>query len=125
MELYSIKKGKHHFKGDRLQPAIFQLAITMIGIVLSAIFGTWWFFAGTALAFLCFSAYIQSSIATESIRVLFSKNCLHKLDGDQINILFGFSEGFNNWNSAAIGWRNTDGKKIELVSCCYVNGEKQ
>lgn len=61
-----------------------------------------------------------------SKRVYFTTSCLYRLNEnyDQVNKLFGFSEGYHHWNSARIGWRCVDGATIELLAYCYIDGER-
>lgn len=126
MKLYSIKKGRHYFKGDRIQPALFQYGLTLLGIILSFVFINWWFLFGAAIVFFIFYHLIKSETTSDSIRVYFFKNCVYKLteNYDQINKLYGFSEGFHHWNSARIGWRCMDGENIELLAYCYIDGHR-
>jgi hypothetical protein len=126
MELYSVKKGKYYFRGDKLQATVIQCFLTILGITLSIVLWNWWYLLGGLLAYLCFFGLIQSETTSTSMRVYFSKNCLYKLEEnyDQVNKLFGFSEGFHHWNSARIGWRCVDGENIELLAYCYVNKKR-
>ena len=60
-----------------------------------------------------------------AFKAKFDENCLYKINGfdsDQINKLYGFSQGFHHKNSVRIGWRCLDGKNIEVLSYCYVEG---
>jgi len=61
------------------------------------------------------------------VKVMFDETCLYKLEEnyDQINKLIGISQGMHHRNSARYGWRCIDGKKIELLSYCYINKKRQ
>ncbi len=125
MEIYSVKKGKHYFNGDRLQLATVSYAILLLSIFFSVIV-TWWAFI-PGLVISCFLWNLaKEELNLDSRRVMFSKSCTYKLDEnyDQVNKLFGFSEGFHHWNSARFGWRCLDGENIEILAYCYVNGER-
>lgn len=126
MELYSVKKGKYYFKGNKIQSAYFQFGLTALGIILSITYGNLWFLAASAVIFSIFGYYILEFTNSNSMRVFFKKNCTYKLEEnfDQVNKLFGFSEGFHHWNSARIGWRSIDGETIELIAYCYINGKR-
>lgn len=126
MKLYSVKKNKHYFKGDRTQPIIAQYALTVIGTILFFALHSWWILLGTCAVFLLFYHLIKSETDSNSVRVYFFKNCTNipKENSDQINKLYGFSEGFHHWNSARIGWRCIDNDNIELLAYCYVDGQR-
>lgn len=125
MEIYSIKKGKHYFSGDKLQAATFAYSILFLSLVFSFT-SLWWAF----IPGFCVSAFLwnlmNKDCRLDSRRVMFSKQCTYKLSEnyDQVNKLFGFSEGFHHWNSARFGWRCVDGETIEILAYCYVNGER-
>jgi len=61
-----------------------------------------------------------------NFRAYFWENCIYQLteNYDQVNKLYGLSQGMHHNNSARFGWRCTDGKKIEILAYCYVNGER-
>ena len=61
-----------------------------------------------------------------SMRVYFFQTCAYQVTNnyDQINKLFGFSQGPHKWNSARIGWRCKDGEFIELFAYCYIDGKE-
>jgi len=126
MKLYSIKKGKHYFNGYKMQPAFLQYGLTLLSIFISIEFGSWWFIMLAVAIFTGFTSLLRSDIVFDSVRVCFSKNCTYKLteNFDQINKLYGFSEGFHHWNSARIGWRCVNGVDIELLAYCYLNGKR-
>jgi len=126
MKLYSVKKGKYYFQGDKFQICILQYALTLIGIVLAIYFSSWLIALISVISFFAFYSFLQSKTISDSIRVYFFQNCTYKLteNYDQVNKLYGFSEGFHHWNSARIGWRCTDGENIELLAYCYINGER-
>lgn len=124
MHLYKVQKGKHYFKGYKWQLTILQYSLTLLGIVTASVFGNWWYALGTLVVFLIFVSIISVKLQSESIRAYFSPMCAYQISEnyDQVNKLFGFSEGFHHWNSARIGWRCTDGRLIELVAYCYIDG---
>lgn len=124
MELYTVKKGKYYFQGDRWQPALLQYSLILICSILAIIFKNWWLIAAIPIIFFCFFAFLENKIKMESRRVFFLPTCKYQLSTnyDQVNKLFGFAEGFHHWNSARIGWRCTDGENIELLAYCYING---
>ena len=126
MKLYSIKKGKYYFKGDKMQPAILQYGLVFASLILAIVLGNWWFVLGAAAIFFAFYSLYQSELVSDSVRVYFFPNCTYQLSEnyDQVNKLYGFSEGFHHWNSARIGWRCIDGENIELLAYCYVNGKR-
>jgi hypothetical protein len=126
MKLYSVKKGKYYFQGDKFQICILQYALTLIGIVLAIYFYSWLIALISVISFFAFYSFLQSETISDSIRVYFFQNCTYKLteNYDQVNKLYGFSEGFHHWNSARIGWRCTDGENIELLAYCYINGKR-
>lgn len=126
MERYSIKQGKYYFKGDKMQSAILQYTSTTSLIVASIICGNWWFLLGALICFFSFFIFLEGEIKMNSVRVFFEKECAYKLTDnfDQVNKLFGFSQGFHHWNSARIGWRCTDGENIELLAYSYINGKR-
>lgn len=126
MELYSIKKGRFYSNGNRLQPIIWPLILLIIGVTTSIIFSL---FIPVLLSIVVSTILLcknKKRTIVYSKRINFSANCLYRLpEGyDQVNKLFGFSEGFHHWNSARIGWRCIDGAKIELLAYCYVDGER-
>lgn len=124
MKLYSIKKGKYYFKGSKFQPIIWPIAITIASLVLSIIFSNIIYFIISLAISSLFLLEAKKKTIVFSKRVYFSSSCLYRLNEnyDQINKLFGFSEGYHHWNSARIGWRCTDGANIELLAYCYVDG---
>jgi hypothetical protein len=124
MELYSIKKGKFYFRGDKLQSFILQYFLSISLITLAIIFSNWWFVLPAILCFGYFSWFNENEIKMDSMRVYFFQNCTYQLSTnyDQVNKLFGFSQGYHHWNSARIGWRCTDGENIELLAYCYIDG---
>lgn len=127
MSIYKVNEGKNYFKGNRMQPAIIQFTTTIILIVLFCVFTKWWIALSAALNFLYFYSLEQPEINSYLAKVIFYSDCLHKRlpkNFDQINKLYGFSEGFHHWNSARIGWRCIDGVNIELFAYAYVNGER-
>jgi len=61
------------------------------------------------------------------VEVMFNETCIYQLseNADQINKLYGVSQGMHHKNSCRYGWRCVDGvrnKKIELLAYCYVDG---
>jgi len=126
MRLYSIKKGNCYFKGNKMQPIIIQLPLTIIGVLLAVVFNNLWFLFASAIIFSAFSGIIKSESISDPFMVYFFPNCTYILNKDygQVNRLYGFSEGFYKWNSAMIGWRCLDNKNIELLACCYINKKK-
>lgn len=125
MEIYSVKKGKHYFNGDRLQLATVAYSIFILSIAASFLTVWWAFIPGLALSVFLWSL-AKEEIVLDSRRIMFSKDCAYRLDEnyDQVNKLYGFSEGFHHWNSARFGWRCIDGENIEILAYCYVNGER-
>lgn len=126
MKLYSIKKGNFYFRGDKFQPCILQYSLVLLGIVLSIVMSNSLFMLISLVSFFGFYAFIQGQTVSDSIRVYFFQNCEYQLSEnyDQVNKLYGFSEGFHHWNSARIGWRCVDGENIELLAYCYINGKR-
>ncbi len=124
MSLYTVKKGKHYFKGNRMQPVFLQYGLTLLAIILGITLGSWWYVLAALVIFICFNSSVTSEFVSETVKVYFQSNCIYKLteNYDQINKLYGFSEGFHHWNSARIGWRCVDGKKIELLAYAYIDG---
>lgn len=56
--------------------------------------------------------------------VCFSESCLYDLhsnDNNDINKIFGLSQGYHHHNSARFGWRCLDNKNIQIITYCYVN----
>ena len=49
MKLYSIKKGKYYFKGDKWQPVYLQYGLTLSCIIAAITLVSWWFILGGAL----------------------------------------------------------------------------
>lgn len=126
MQLYTIKKGNYYFWGNRWQPALLQYGLILICILLGIFLKNWWFFAVVPVIFFCFFTYLENQIKMNSNRVYFLPACKYQLSKnyDQVNKLFGFSQGFHHWNSARIGWNCTDGENIELFAYCYTNGKR-
>lgn len=126
MESYVVKKGKHYFKGDKIQLAFLQYFVLATCLTLGLVYESWWWVLGGIVSFIGFWAFLDSAIRMESVRVYFMPNCKYQLleNYDQVNKLFGFSEGFHHWNSARIGWRCVDGENIELLAYCYINGQR-
>ena len=126
MKLYSVKKGNHYFRGDKIQPSFAQYGLMLLGIIAAIAFGNWWFILGVVVVFFAFYNLIQSEEVFDSIRVYFFPNCTYQLSEnyDQVNKLYGFSEGFHHWNSARTGWRCVDGENIELLAYSYINGKR-
>jgi hypothetical protein len=126
MTLYTIKKGHHYFKGPRLQAEHLQWFLSFASLILGIYFGNWWLIGAAVLIYFCFFSLIESETSLDSRRVFFLPSCLYQLSEnyDQVNKLYGFSEGFHHWNSARIGWRCTDGVNIELIAYAYVNGQR-
>jgi len=124
MNLYTINQGKHYFKGDKFQIAYIQYALFFIGVILGIVLVNWWYIIGAIATSITFSLFLSNKTITNSSRVYFYPNCKYQLSEnyDQVNKLFGFSEGFHHWNSARIGWRCTDGELIELVAYAYIDG---
>jgi len=124
MNLYTIKPGKHYFKGDKFQVAYIQYTLFLVGIILGICLENWWYIFGSLAVFCLFSFFLSDKTQTNSSRVYFYPNCKYQLSEnyDQVNKLFGFSEGFHHWNSARIGWRCTDGEFIELMAYAYIDG---
>lgn len=126
MKLYTIKRGKFYSTGSRPQPILFPIGIFLAGIISSLIFGN----ILPVLVSLIPAAIILLNLKKKTIvysrRVNFTNSCVYKLSEnyDQVNKLFGFSEGYHHWNSARFGWRCTDGENIELLAYCYVNGKR-
>lgn len=126
MKLYTIKKGKFYSTGSRPQPILVPLILTFLGIVGS-------FFLSNILVlipFLALSIFSLTKLKKKTIvysrRVNFTNSCKYRLteNYDQVNKLFGFSEGYHHWNSARFGWRCIDYENIELFAYCYVNGKR-
>lgn len=126
MHIYTVQKGEHYFKGYKFQPFYYQLLLLIVGIILKITLGSWWYIIGSIICFLLLSILESQRTQSKSIRTYFLPNCAYQLmdNYDQVNKLYGFSEGFHHWNSARIGWRCTDGKFIELVAYCYINGKR-
>ena len=126
MKLYSIKKGKYYFRGDKIQPVLLQYPLTIAAIIMSFVLGNWWLLIAAPVIFFAFYSLIQSEAVSDSVRVYFFPSCTYRLSEnyDQVNKLYGFSEGFHHWNSARIGWRCVDGENIELLAYCYINGQR-
>ena len=124
MNLYTVNQGKYYFKGDKFQFAYVQYALFLIGIILGIVLGSWWYIFGAVFIFSAFYFIFSAQTETDSSRVYFYPNCKYQLSEnyDQVNKLFGFSEGFHHWNSARIGWRCTDGEFIELIAYAYIDG---
>jgi hypothetical protein len=74
------------------------------------------FFSGLRIAPLFFKKSLN-------FRAYFWESCLYVLPNkyDQINKLYGMSQGMHHVNSARFGWRCTDGDKIEILAYCYVD----
>lgn len=127
MSIYKVKEGKKYFKGNRLQPAILQLIFTLAIFALFFEFQKWWIAVLAILNFFYFYFLEQPEINSYLTKIIFYNDCLHKrlpINFNQINKLYGFSEGYHHWNSARIGWRCVDGLSIELMAYAYVNGER-
>jgi len=125
MEIYAIKKNKHYSSGDRFQFATIAYSLAILSILLS-FFVVWWaFLPGLFISIFLWSIAKEDS-KSESKRVMFSRDCIYKLDRnyDQINKLFGISEGYHHWNSARFGWRCIDAETIEILAYCYIDGER-
>lgn len=125
MSLYTIKKGKFYSKGNKMQPLYMQYGLLILGIVLGITLDSWWYILGGLMAFICINSLALSETASDTRKVYFSPSCAYKrlpTNYDQVNKLYGFSEGHHQKNSARIGWRCTDGVNIELVAYAYVDG---
>ena len=87
MKLYSVKKGKYYFRGDKFQTCILQYALTLIGIVLAISFSSWLIALISFISFFAFYSFLQSETISDSIRVYFFQNCTYKLteNYDQVN----------------------------------------
>ena len=126
MEVYSVKKGKFYFNGDKIQPIFFQYILTFILIFFSIRLHGWIELIAAIAFYVYITLFIKKETKMDSMRVYFLPNCTYQLSTnyDQVNKLFGFSEGYHHWNSARIGWRCTDGEKIELLAYAYINGQR-
>lgn len=126
MKLYSIKKGKYYFQGSKVQPIIWPISIFIIGIVLSIVLSNVIPLITSCLSTALFLYRNKQRTIVYSKRAYFTTSCLYRLNEnyDQVNKLFGFSEGYHHWNSARIGWRCVDGVNIELLAYCYIDGER-
>lgn len=124
MNLYTVKPGKHYFKGNKFQFAYVQYALLLIGVILGISIGNWWYTIGAIVIFFTIAIFLSDKTKINSSRIYFYPNCKYQLSENygQVNKLFGFSEGFHHWNSARIGWRCTDGEFIELMAYAYIDG---
>lgn len=126
MELYNVKKGKHYFKGDKTQSSLLLYILAILGIGVGALLNSWTVIFCCTLIFLSCITLVQDIHKSTSMRAYFYPSCLYQLSTnfDQVNKLFGISEGFHHWNSARIGWRCLDGEEIEILAYAYVNGKR-
>lgn len=124
MKLYSIRKGKYYSNGNKYQPIAWPILTLITGVILAFILKIAILILPTIIITLLFLLNNKKNTFVFSKRVSFTNSCLYKLDEnyDQVNKLFGFSEGFHHWNSARIGWRCLDGKTIELLAYSYIDG---
>lgn len=126
MELYEVKKEKHYFRGDKFQPLLIPYILFFIGLIVGICIGNYLITLGFVLISLLYGTFIEDNFRRVSMRTYFLPSCLYQLSAnyDQVNKLFGIAEGFHHWNSARIGWRCTDGEKIELMAYAYVYGKR-
>jgi hypothetical protein len=126
MELYAVKKEKHYFRGDKFEPLLIPYLLFLIGFIASICMGGLLIPLSFLLSTIVYSMFIQETFKKTSMRAYFLPTCLYQLSTnyDQVNKLFGISEGFHHWDSARIGWRCLDGEKIELLAYAYVNKKR-
>lgn len=126
MELYAVKKEKHYFRGDKFEPLLIPYLLFLIGSIVGICLASLLTTLSFVLAIIIYGAFIQDLFKKTSMRAYFLPTCLYQLSTnyDQVNKLFGISEGFHHKNSARIGWRCLDGEKIEILAYAYVYGQR-
>ena len=127
---FTIKKGKHYFKGLKFQEITYPLFFILlsgaffISNSINDIFG--WISIGLSALFWVFFYFKMKDI---NIKVKFDKSCLYDpLDNEHdINKLWGMGFVHHHKNSARFGWRcMTIGKNkiIEIHAYCYIDGKR-
>lgn len=123
---FTVKKGKHYFKGIKFQELFYPLITLALAIILyfvstiDILFS--WISLGVSVFFYVLVAIKLSNL---EIQARFRENCLYLLESnfEQINKLYGLSEGWHHKNSARFGWR-VKGHKIEILAYTYMNGKR-
>lgn len=126
MSTYVVSPNKHYFRGPKLQSIYFQILLSLIPIFLAILTGSYYWLILFPIILVGFSAYLSDKTVAFYFKAKFDKECIYKLESnyDQINKLYGFSSGYHHHNSARFGWRCIDGKTIEILAYCYLNGKR-
>jgi len=123
---FTVKRGKHYFKGIKFQEITYPLFFIPIAIgffasnAINDIFG--WVSLGLSAIFWVFYYFKMKDI---NVKVKFDESCLYEPFDEEhdINKLWGIGFVYHHKNSARFGWRAM-GKIIEIHTYCYVDGKR-